>query len=462
MQLLSLSDSVDCAKCKSRRIPCDRTLPKCRKCFSRSFECPGYGIILRWNEGVTSKGRVTERRSPKRPQESVSPLISEISHSLSTPSLQLLRHFDQNIATKLAWVDGPENPWRHIILPLSHASPIVLYSVLAMSSEDLAHKYAADHPSFQKFQAESLRHRDRVLSLLPQHLGLLLNTPSSTECVNQGRFALASVLLLYNLELLTAEATQWRLHIQGARAIIQWKLQAIHRYRPPDIADIFLLYEYYFTAVFIGLTTFDTVDDIVSDIPANGSITIFTDFFRIIQTITRAERLRYTSANTATIWIEDIARELEAARGLTLQTKEVMQFQYREAREDFVHLTHMYYYASLIYAHRVLSEYVHSEDLIRNSREAMFDHLSHLMKRTYFAHDLVWPLFIAGTECRQFPDKQCIIEEAFLGVIRVSGSLDRRRVLSFLKMYWTMDVNSDTSWVHVARTRPGDCSFMII
>ncbi|KAF5860199.1 hypothetical protein ETB97_001842 [Aspergillus alliaceus] len=329
---------------------------------------------------------------------------------------------------------------------------------------NFAHRYTTDRFYFHRWQTESLRYRDKVLSLLPQHLDRLLNTPVSLECSNQAQYVLASVILLYNLELLTAQASQWRLHIQGARAIIQWKMQALHRHRPPDIADDFLRYEYYFTAVFNGLTTFDATYDILDDVPKDERIAVFRDFVQIIHSVTRAERLKFTrDSNGSAVCVGDITRELEAARCRTLAQIQTIQFQDQDARHDFEHLTHMYYHASLIYSHRVLSDYASSEGSILASRDAILDHLSHFMERVYFAQDLVWPLFVCGTECRGLPDQQDIIVRALLGVIHISGNLDRCRVLSFLRMYWQLDlVDREVSWIHVARTRQADCSFMII
>ncbi|KAE8371738.1 fungal-specific transcription factor domain-containing protein [Aspergillus bertholletiae] len=469
--------SKDCPKCKSRRIQCDRTLPGCRKCSRRNYECPGYGLILRWKPGLSSRGRLagrdvpvddnsSDRTSLTRQNDGMA--LTPVDHGPSSPfdilSCQLLHHFDQHIATKLAWVDGPENPWRHIILPLSHASPIVRYSLLAMSSEDLTHKYTIDRPYFHRLKASSLYYRDKVLSLLPQHLDRLLKAPVSFDCANQARFVLATVLLLYNLELLAAKTTQWRLHIHGARAIIQWKLHAIGLHRPPDVADNFLRYEYYFTAVFNGLTTFDAAYDVIDDIPINDKIAVFGDFVRIMHSVTRAERIKFSGNSLIRVTrVEDIVGEIETARGRALQLNQTMRFHSPDARDDFEHLTHMYYHASLIYSHRVLSDSTGSHDLIRESRDAILDHLSHLMERAYFAHDLVWPLFVCGTECRGCPDHQDTIERALLGVIRLSGSLDRRRVLSFLRMFWHLDcVDRAVSWIEVARSRPADGSFMII
>lgn len=375
-------------------------------------------------------------------------------------SSQLHRHFDRSIATKLAWVDGPGNLWRNIILPMSHMSSPVLSSVLAVASQDLAYKYLTDHPYYHRLQVASLHYRDQALSSLGQQLEPLLGAPGSLASTSQVRCVLASTLLLYNLELLTAEAAQWRLHIQGARAIIQ---QTMHCLDPRDKADIFLLYEHYFTSVFIGLTTFDLTDGIPDDVPTNDSVTIFSDFVRIMHSVTKAERLKVIGeSNIQESGIEDVKRDVEAAKRKTIQLSHTIQFSSSGAKRDFEHLTYMYYHASLIYSHRVLSDVISFEPIIYISREAILDHLFHLTRSAYFMHDLVWPLFIAGTECRGLPDKQEIIVQAMLEVMRVSGILDRRRVLSFLEMLWRISPDQDVNWIHLARTMSAGCGFLII
>lgn len=469
---------TDCPRCKSRRIPCDRTLPRCRKCISRNYDCPGYQTVLRWDQGVASRGKLAGRSVPLQGdgQEPVRTLGENHLYSQQTLQLsalnngpgalvdnlssQLLRHFDRSIATKLAWVDGPGNPWRNIILPMSHVSSSVLSSVLAMASQDLAYKYSTDHSYYHRLHVASLHYRDQALSSLGQQLGPLLRTPGSLASTSQVRCVLASTLLLYNLELLTAEAAQWRLHIQGARAIIQ---QAMHWLDPRDKADIFLLYEHYFTSVFIGLTTFDPTDGIPDDVPTNDSVTIFSDFVRIMHSVTKAERLKVIGESTIYgSGIEDVKSEIEIAKHKTIQLSHTIQFSSPGARQDFEHLTYMYYHASLIYSHHVLSDAISSEPIIYNSREAILDHLFHLTRSAYFMQDLVWPLFIAGTECRGLLDKQEIIEHAMIEVMRVSGILDRRRVLSFLEMLWRISPDQDVNWIHLARAMSAECGFLII
>ncbi|KAL5361894.1 fungal-specific transcription factor domain-containing protein [Aspergillus floccosus] len=454
----------DCPRCRTRRISCDRTLPHCRKCTSRNFVCPGYGVVLRWAQGVASRGRLAGRSLPLR-EEPEKPaagmMIWPELHSFDTVSSELLRHFDSGVASKLAWVDGPSNPWRHIILPLSHVSPTVLSSVLAIAAQDLAYKYTPDHPYPRRLRTVSFHYLGQALSSLRQQLEALRRTPRAPVCPSQARCLLASTLLLYNLELLTPEAARWQLHIQGARAIIQ---EAIRCPNSLEEADVFLFYEYYYACVFIGLTTFDPTDGTPNDIPTHDRITIFSDFVRITHSVTQVERIKFTTgSNPQTLQLEAVKDEIEVAKQRTLYLSQAIQFSSPAAQRDFAHLTCMYYHASLIYSQRVLADDVLSqEDSVQASREAILEHLENLTQRTNYAQDLVWPLFIAGTECRALPEKQELIERAMVDVMRVSGSLDRRRVLSFLQMFWRQDVDRYVNWIHFARTMSSGCGFLIL
>ncbi|PLB44398.1 hypothetical protein P170DRAFT_480163 [Aspergillus steynii IBT 23096] len=456
----------DCQKCKSRRIPCDRTLPKCRKCISRNFDCPGYGVHLRWDQGVASRGKLMGRCVPlekdlPKQVEVPSPLTIQPSPIFNQLTSQLIRHFDQGVATKLAWIDGPGNLWRNFVLPLSHTSPTVLFSVLAMASEDLACKYPADHPWFSRLRGVSGHNRDKALSSLAQQLSLFQTVTNPSAWAHPARCALASMLLLYNTELLTAEDDRWPIHIQGARAIVQWKSQATQHAGSVDLSDVFLLYEYYFTSVFMNLTRFDPSDDISEDIPTHGSISFFSDFVRIIHAITRAERLRSApSLKSELPRLEEVFDETVAAKDKIIHMGHTMEFKSSEARCDFEYLVYMYYHAILIYSQRVLSDNP-SEEFIQLSRDAIFTHLSYLSRSAYFAHDLVWPVFIAGSECRGIPSMQETVEHAMLNIMQLSGRLDRHRVLSFLKTFWALDLEPGVTWIHLARAKPIDHRFLI-
>lgn len=62
----------DCRVCHRRRIKCDRSLPTCKKCAKKNISCPGYGLTLKWNQGVASRGNPAGLSVPLLPQKKVS------------------------------------------------------------------------------------------------------------------------------------------------------------------------------------------------------------------------------------------------------------------------------------------------------------------------------------------------------------------------------------------------------
>lgn len=53
--------SVSCHNCRQRRLKCDRSLPHCSKCIKRGQTCLGYGRLLRWEQGIASRGKMAGR-----------------------------------------------------------------------------------------------------------------------------------------------------------------------------------------------------------------------------------------------------------------------------------------------------------------------------------------------------------------------------------------------------------------
>ncbi|GKZ35918.1 hypothetical protein AbraIFM66950_006753 [Aspergillus brasiliensis] len=88
------------------------------------------------------------------------------------------------------------------------------------------------------------------------------------------------------------------------------------------------------------------------------------------------------------------------------------RWQTDQACISFQHLVWIFYYAGLINVHHVLA----SDDSLDTARQSwrysVLSHLPLLVDKRSFAHDLVWPLFIAGTECRGCPQKQEVVTRA--------------------------------------------------
>lgn len=73
--------SKACHNCRRQRRKCDQTLPKCLKCVERGQECLGYQRLLRWEQGLASRGkmrgitseRLLENNQPRSTGPSCSP-----------------------------------------------------------------------------------------------------------------------------------------------------------------------------------------------------------------------------------------------------------------------------------------------------------------------------------------------------------------------------------------------------
>lgn len=164
----------DCRVCNRRRIKCDRRVPACGKCEKRGLTCSGYGVLLKWDQGVASRGSLKGKSLPiKTADTPVSVLhLLEVSNSpearssrsgdqfqgITSPfSLEmrtvpkpllpfqlkrsddryLLHHYDHVVASNMAWADCHENPWRHIIIPLALESPPLLNAILAFAAKHM-------------------------------------------------------------------------------------------------------------------------------------------------------------------------------------------------------------------------------------------------------------------------------------------------------------------------------------
>ncbi|KAJ5164781.1 uncharacterized protein N7500_006611 [Penicillium coprophilum] len=369
-------------------------------------------------------------------------------------TLELMQHFQESIARKLAWVDGPTNSWRQVIIPLAWVSPTVLCAVLSLSSKDLACKYAQDHPRHNDLQRISLQFRNNVLALLARQISSLREREMpqiGTFDPNEIRYTLASMLILYNVELLGAESIKWRMHLKAARIIVQWREQVSSPASLNEI-DTFLLYEHYYASVFAGLTTFDPADGFTAEqFETLNDITIFSDFVRVIHRVTQIERFSYDQGFTVDpSQIANIFCEVDAARQRMAQLGQRLHLQGCHA-QDFQHLVCIFYHASLIYSYQVLKHDSSANPNIHASRDSIFGHLNSLSNRETFPHDLVWPLFILGTECRGLPEMQEMVSREMEAVMKISGALDRQKVLFFLQQYWSLDLDHRVTWIHFLR-----------
>lgn len=486
---------VDCKTCQLRRIKCDRGLPGCGKCAKRRLECPGYGLKLKWTQCVASRGKLQGKAIPLQNaseeslplQRGLDGIVSSIrvaEHQNSIPGSpsnacllgaqtphtpQLLLYFMERVACRLAWVDGPENPWRQIVLPLLQHSETVFSSILALTAHDMASQYPPDDFWREKLQKASKSYESKALGLLNQELNILRRLPDSRPPTKDVSIpALASSIILCNAELLTAPEARWRVHLQGAQDVVQAEADRLCLQQHADRIDEFFLQEFYTTSVFAHLTCLHEIDEI-TQVPLLGSRdAVFTDLMRVIHQITQAERIKARAQllqlpQPDIIPFHNICAQLELARRSAVCLGQAIQFWTDNERRAFEHLIWMYFHASLAYAYQALADPHTAQTSIGESRDAILMHLQFLSGtgNEMFAQNLVWPLFIAGTELKSNRTNQRLIERHLTTVMRVSRSLDRGRVMSFLKDWWALPDGECVSWIELIRKKGWTCGFFL-
>ncbi|KAJ6180592.1 hypothetical protein N7519_011053 [Penicillium mononematosum] len=501
----------DCPTCQRRRIKCDRGLPACHKCGKRNLECPGYGRQLKWVQGVASRGSlrgrafpsldapVTASNSPCSSSETSSETHATVSsinslNQYSCPTARfspgarlspaselcfsqarplhvsrLISWFNDRVAHRLAWVPQ-QNAWRHMILPMAESSETVLSSILAIAAHDLASEYHPNDLGHGTFQQMSKNYQNKSLALLAQELNSLsISSTSALEASTTSAYTLASVIILCNNEFMKPQGAGWRVHLSAAREIILASGNRPRRHHQLACIEQFLELEFYEASVWADLTTFGNYNMKIKTPPASAENAVFTDFIRVIDQITRLERLRFCSGTIEQTSLygpmQDIQSQIECARNSMMRLSESIDFSSEADQRGFELVIWMYYHATLIYSHQALSEVATACDDVRKSRDEILRYVQFLSETRdgMFAQDLVWPLFMAGTELRGHSIGQKIIQECFGNVMRISRTLDRARVLSFVETWWN-EPGTYTSWIDMARKQSQypQCEILIV
>lgn len=242
-----LLGSIDCRVCNRRRVKCDRRQPTCTKCEKRGLTCSGYGVILKWEQGVASRGNLKGKSLPIRnvaetlprsspvstskPRESKPERSAGYTYQIDKPSnfeisiiptplvshqLQsseqrlLLHHYDNIVAPNMAWADCPENPWRHTLIPLALHSPPLLNAILAFAAKHLnavAYSHSGGSTSIaparvsDKFQQQAMKLLARdIKQFATTHVSHPASSANDGTSRAHRNALLATMLVLCNVE----------------------------------------------------------------------------------------------------------------------------------------------------------------------------------------------------------------------------------------------------------------------
>lgn len=215
-----------------------------------------------------------------------------------------------------------------------------------------------------------------------------------------------------------------------------------------ETATTFLRQELSIADTFASLTSFSLpIDEDFSEREPGGP---FAEFLKLLHMVTRLERQAFQdpgSVHGSGVSPDGFQRLFEHARALTLKLSMKLNFSSPDGRPEFNRIVNSFYHAGLIYSYRALFGSHWSptstspqpspiESQITTSVAELFQILKPMeMDKPVFAQDLVWPLFIAGTEALE-TDQQEMVVRKLEQAMRGTGFSNCEQALEFLRALW--------------------------
>jgi hypothetical protein len=187
------------------------------------------------------------------------------------------------------------------------------------------------------------------------------------------------------------------------------------------------------------------------DIRLNTAISkpgsVFIEFLKLLQMVTSLERQAITNPEilvSSGISPSGLQNLFEHARSRTLTMDKKFQV---SGFHDYLHFSrtvNCFYHAGLIYSFRALLKddlldlhaFIEKETQISTSKFELFHALGFAeTNKPTFQQDLVWPLFIAGTEATQ-KEEQEMITAKLQQAMSETGFSNCQHALGFLNAFW--------------------------
>ncbi|KAK6533282.1 hypothetical protein TWF694_002234 [Orbilia ellipsospora] len=390
-------------------------------------------------------------------------LTSQLPSILQNTSVRdLIAHYDQTLAGLMVWIDTPSNPWRKIMIPLAMQSPTLLLALLAVSANHLSAQNGGNHPVYSP---AATRYRDSSLALITSRLKLETQTlgyqsPDPTYQIRDkmdSDATLAAIIMLTNFEMIGSQTNAWRTHLDAARTMIKLRGGATQIAAEDDQTSGFLLSQFFVIDVLASTTTFSTDDakdfEMPMNSPPSGREELFEDFLKVMHQITRWERQLSNPQRTPPSIPppEAIQARFEGARQRTVRASAAFASVLSvEQKDDFDHLINVYHHSGLLYAWRSLYNFPSTHNLITTSKRELYSSLHSIKDQKRFAVDLVYPLFILGTESIGDVNTQQYVQWRMKEAMDVTGFSNCLAALTFLDSYWS-EAAVKESWVSFAR-----------
>ena len=373
---------------------------------------------------------------------------------LQDQTAQMLFHYyDHVVAALMPWVDGHDNDWRNLMLPLALKSPSLLLAILALSAEHYSTKMG---PTLSDERGITSSHyRDRSVTVLAKNLRTELNEDSIVELQEPATAMLATILVLCNLEMIRSDSAVWRVHWKAARTITR-RWTPHHPSRALDPTYRFLVKEAFVYDVFGSSTTFDTDGEISGSVLSDDDCGAFTEWLQVVQEVTIAERCRNDnsrrdecSQNLGDMRV--LQDRFDRVRNSSLHHGRTMNFKSATLQADFNLLVDIFHFAGLLYSYQALLGHDDHAAARAACVSGVVNSIGQIQNMNAFQHDLVWPLFLIGAESRHHPETQKFAETKLIEAMDSTGFSTCYPALKFLQRFWATDPSVATNWVHFAR-----------
>jgi hypothetical protein len=248
----------------------------------------------------------------------------------------------------------------------------------------------------------------------------------------------------------STDSPVWQVHLNAARTVMASQKDKTLAKAPEDSTSAFLEQELFIANTFASTTNFlnfapNEVLKLNSTIAKLSSI--FIEFHKLLGMVTNLQHQAITNPETLAcsgVSPSGLRKLFENARSRTLELGRKFQV---SGSHDYLHLSrtvNCFYHAGLIYSYRaLLKDYALDPDFpnekqtqITTSKLELFHALGFAeTNKPTFAQDLVWPLFIAGTEATQKEDQDMVVSK-LQQAMSETGFSNCQHALEFLEALW--------------------------
>ncbi|KAH6710294.1 fungal-specific transcription factor domain-containing protein [Verticillium dahliae] len=268
---------------------------------------------------------------------------------------------------------------------------------------------------------------------------------------------LATMVALCYSEAFIPGSKNWNIHLRACRTIIDLQHLPNENLQPLDPVQRFLLKEVADLETLSNISVFSQGTSASHEPPLrsiyDGSFWAFTG---LVYEITTEERRRHRALQMQCrhgpeVNMAQWRRKIDEAYN-TLSTSCPFSAEevFKQQSLDAVLKAH---YASLIYSHQAFAPADKVSNLVSTTLDPLLQEMHSVLAgpTQALSHDLFFPLFIAGTECRGDKQRQAIVEQLYLTSLSTTGLWFNNTSLQFLQVFWASTTVDTECWIQFAR-----------